>query len=60
MAWEDTNDDMTPEIDDDFGSDGFHERYARALDLVGNRHSKAELASLVAYLLKREGQSDAN
>ena len=50
--WTDRDDDLTPAIKADFKSEGFYERHARAMDLVGNRHSKAALVSLVAYLLK--------
>ena len=59
MTWDDRNDDLTPAIEADFNTDGFCGRYSRALELVSNRHSKAALVSLVAYLLKpKEGQSD--
>lgn len=56
-AWEDRPDHLTPEIDADYRSDGFDARYTEALELVGNRNSKSELAYLVAYLLKFRGQS---
>lgn len=52
MAWEDKTDAMTPDVKADFGSEGFYARYSKALELVGNRHSKGALVSLVAYLLK--------
>lgn len=54
--WLDREDEMTPAIRADFRSDGFFERYARALDLVGNRHSKGALVALVAYLLRDDSK----
>lgn len=58
MAWENRDDDLTPAIKSDFGSEGFYDRYARAHELVGNRYSKGALVSLVAYLLKQKEQSE--
>lgn len=51
-SWEDRDDDLSAPIAADFRSHGFFERYARALELVGNRHSKGALVALVAYLIK--------
>ena len=56
MAWDDKDDDLTPAIKADFGTEGFYGRYSRALELVSNRHSKSALVSLVAYLLKQMEQ----
>lgn len=58
MPWEDREDNLTPAIEADPKSKDFNERYSRALQLVGNRHSKASLVSLVAYLLKQGGRRD--
>lgn len=54
MMWKDRDDELTPLIKADFDSAGFNERYARALELVHNRHSKGSLVALVAYLLKEQ------
>ena len=50
--WTDKPDDWTDRIKADFRTDGFYSRYAQALDLVGNRHSKSALVALVCYLLR--------
>jgi len=56
--WGDRPDDLTTEIKADFHSDGFYGRYSKAMELVGNRHSKSALVSLVAYLLKKPTKGD--
>lgn len=50
--WADRPDDLTPQVKSDFRSEGFFQRYDRAMVLVSNRHSKGALVSLVAFLLR--------
>jgi hypothetical protein len=58
MGWDDRPDDLTPAIDADFETHDFYARYARAMELVGNRHSKSALVNLVAFLLIKKEAGD--
>lgn len=57
MAWEDKEDEWTSAIEAEHPTRArtmeSHERYAVAMKMVGNRHSKSELVALVAWLLSR-------
>ncbi|MFI5301110.1 MAG: hypothetical protein ACHREM_23750 [Polyangiales bacterium] len=57
MAWEDKEDEWSKAIEAAHPSRAMtmesHERYAVAMKMVGNRHSKGELVALVAWLLGR-------
>lgn len=53
--WEDKPDELTAQIESDYGSEGFYARYGRAMELVKNRKPKAELVRLIAFLLKDSG-----
>jgi hypothetical protein len=57
-TWEDREDDLTPAIDAAHPMrTGDHATYERAVDLVGNRHSKQSLVALVNYLLVNQRPS---
>lgn len=50
--WMDRDDELTPAIDAAHPmTTGDHDTYAKAMKLVGNRHSKYALVRLVNYLL---------
>lgn len=52
MSWDDKPDKWTPEIEAAFPTrSGSHEEYQTASEMVGNRHSKHALVSLVNWLL---------
>ena len=52
VAWADDEDEWSGKIRDAFPTrSGSHEEYGIAMRMVGNRHSKGELVSLVNWLL---------
>lgn len=55
MTWEDREDEWTEQIDAAHPTRRVdaHEQYAIAMRMVGNRHSKHALVSLVSWLLVR-------
>jgi hypothetical protein len=52
LHWEDVDDEWTAAIDAAHPTrGGSHENYATAMEMVGHRHSKGQLVSLVCWLL---------
>ncbi len=52
--WEDVDDEWSAEIDAAHPTrGGSHEDYATAMRMVGHRHSKGELVTLVCWLLSK-------
>jgi hypothetical protein len=55
--WQDRDDELTEAIDELHPCEtGDHKTYTRAMELIGNRHSKGSLVCLVNYFLAREKQ----
>lgn len=53
-TWDDKPDEWSEAIHAAFPTrSGSHDQYAQALQMIGNRHSKGELVSLVNWLLLR-------
>lgn len=54
LTWEDVKDEWTEAIDAAFPTrSGSHDEWGVAMKMVGHRHSKGELVSLVNWLLVR-------
>ena len=53
-SWSDREDYITEHIKKDYHTADFVQRYVKALELVGNRHSKGSLVALVAYLMRQD------
>lgn len=57
LDWEDVDDEWTESIKAAHPTrSGAHKEYATAMRMVGHRHSKGELVSLVTWLLRRSTQ----
>ena len=55
--WSDRDDELTEAIDALHPCEtGDHKTYTKAMELIGNRHSKGSLVCLVNYFLVREKQ----
>jgi hypothetical protein len=53
--WQDRDDELTDEIENLHPCEtGDHKTYTKAMELIGNRHSKGSLVCLVNYFLARE------
>lgn len=56
MSWDDVDDEWTERIDASHpvtsGKTEAHNAYAKAMKMVGNRHSKQALVELVCWLLQ--------
>lgn len=58
--WQDRDDELTEAIDELHPCEtGDHQTYTKAMELIGNRHSKGSLVCLVNYFLAREKQLKA-
>ena len=55
MDWEDVEDEWSADVaaNHPTRNDGAHQHYATAMRMVGHRHSKGQLVSLVSWLLVR-------